>query len=175
MVGITSLFGLSYAILMPVFAEEVLKVGVKGLGILMSAAGFGALLAALFLARLENFERKGRLLIMSSLTYSVSLMLFAASRSYFFSLFTLVFVGWASVTAVSLINTLLQHMAPDEFRGRLMSIFMFVFAGFVPFGNLIAGTLSEVWGVSLTVLLSGAICLVFFLIISAFYPDLEKL
>jgi hypothetical protein len=55
MVGITSLFGLSYVILMPVFANDVLGVGAKGLGLLMSAAGIGALMAALILARLGDF------------------------------------------------------------------------------------------------------------------------
>jgi MFS family permease len=175
MVGITSLFGVSYAILMPIFANDILKVGVRGLGMLMSAAGLGALIAALVLARLGDFKYKGKLLILSSLVFSVSLVLFALSRIYILSLISLVCIGWASVMAISLINTALQQLVPDAFRGRLMSVFMFTFAGIMPFGNLIAGSLSQVWGVSLTVCASGIICTAFFIIINVLYPDIKNI
>ncbi|MFH1640990.1 MAG: MFS transporter, partial [Candidatus Omnitrophota bacterium] len=132
MVGITSLFGISYIILMPIFANDILKVGVKGLGALMSAAGLGAVVAGLTLAQLGNFRHKGRLLILSSLIFSISLIFFSLSRSYHFSLINLIVIGWSSVTAISLINMLLQQIVPDEFRGRLMSTFMFTFAGLMP-------------------------------------------
>jgi MFS family permease len=175
MVGITSLFGISYAILMPVFANDVLKVGIKGLGMLMSASGLGALVAALLLARLGDFKHKGKFLILSALIFSFSLILFSLSRLYLLSLVTLVLIGWSSVTAISLINTLLQHLAPDETRGRVMSAFMFTFAGIMPFGNLIAGTLSQIWGASLTVLIGGVICTIFFASVNMLYPDIKNI
>ena len=175
MVGITSLFGFSYVILMPIFANDILKVGVKGLGMLMSAAGFGALVAALVLARLGDFKYKGKLLIISSITFSISLVLFSLSKIYLFSIFILILTGWASVTATSLVNTLLQTVVPDAFRGRVMSAFMFTFAGVMPFGNLIAGALSQVLGVSLTVLIGGIICSAFFIIMNLLYPDIINL
>ncbi len=175
MVGITSLFGVSYTTFMPVFANDILKVGVKGLGMLMSATGVGALIAALFLARLGDFKHKGRLLISSAMIFSLSLVFFAASRSYPLSLISLILLGWASVTAISLINTVLQQLVPDEFRGRLMSVFMFTFAGFMPFGNLLAGSLAHSWGVPLTVMLSGVICTVFFMAITIFYPEIKNI
>jgi MFS family permease len=175
MVGVTSLFGVSYVILMPIFANDILKVGAKGLGALMSAAGLGALVGALLLARLGDFKHKGRLLTLCCLTFSISLILFGWSKSYLFSLFILVLIGWASVFATSLVNTLLQGLAPDEFRGRVMSAFMFTFAGIMPFGNLIAGSLSAVWGVSLTVMLSGIICATFFIIINLLYPQIRNI
>jgi len=77
MVGVTSLFGISYVILMPVFSNDILKVGVKGLGMLMSAAGCGALIAALLLARLGDFKYKGKFLISSTIIFSLSLVLFS--------------------------------------------------------------------------------------------------
>ncbi|MBU4346603.1 MAG: MFS transporter [Candidatus Omnitrophica bacterium] len=175
MVGITSLFGISYVILMPIFANVILKVGAKGLGTLMSAVGIGALLAALILARLGNFRHKGRYLILSSLIFSLSLTLFSLSRAYLFSLITLGVVGWASVTAISLINTILQTLVPDEFRGRVMSVFMFTFAGLMPFGNLIAGGLAELFGVSWAVFTGGIICSIFFLSINTLYPGIRDL
>ena len=175
MVGITSLFGISYVILMPVFANDVLNVGEKGLGLLMSSTGFGALIAALILARLGDFKYKGKLLISSSIIFSISLVLFSLSKTYFISLIALILIGGASVTATGLINTLLQTLVPDEFRGRAMSAFMLTFAGFMPFGNLLAGSLAHIWGVSITVLISGIICTVFFIIINILYPDIRNI
>jgi MFS family permease len=175
MVGFLSLFGISYVILMPIFARDILKVGVKGLGMLMSSAGCGAVIAALVLARLGDFARKGKFLILSCMVFSVSLILFSLSRAYLFSLITLVFIGGSSVAATALINTLLQTNVAHEFRGRVMSAFMFTFAGIMPFGNLIAGSLSQVLGVSLTVMISGIICTVFFVAINIFCPDIGKI
>lgn len=175
MVGITSLFGISYVILMPIFANDILKVGSKGFGILMSSAGLGALTAALLLARLGDFRYKGRLLILSSVIFSVSLIFFSLSKLYLFSVIILILMGWASVTAISLINTLIQLLSPDEFRGRLMSAFMFTFAGIMPIGNLIAGSLTHLWGASLTVLISGIICTAFFITINLIYPDIRNI
>lgn len=174
MVAISSLFGAPYVILMPIFAGQVLKVGAGGLGVLMSASGFGALIAAFSLAGLGNFQHKGKLLIFSALVFSFALVLFALSKIYLLSIVALVFIGWGSVTAIAIINTLLQTMVRDEFRGRVMSVFMFTFAGFMPFGNLIAGALSQALGVSFTVMASGIICSIFFIAINILYPDIRR-
>ncbi len=175
MAGTVSLFGVSYVILMPIFANDVLKVGVKGLGVLMSASGFGALIGALILARLGDFKYKGKFLIMSSVIFSVSLILFSISKIYLLSLITLIFIGGASVAAIALINTILQTEVPDAFRGRVMSVFMLTFAGIMPFGNLIAGSLAQALGVSFTVMISGIICAVFFSVINIVYPDIKNI
>jgi MFS family permease len=175
MIGVVSLFGVSYTILMPIFARDILNVGVKGLGMLMSFSGIGALTAALILACLGDFKYKGRLLVLSSLVFSVTLVLFSLSKIYVLSLITLIFTGASSVIAITLINTLLQTAVEDEFRGRVMSAFMFTFAGIMPFGNLIAGALSEVLGVSLTVMISGIICSLFFVIINIIYPEIRNM
>lgn len=165
-VGAMSLFGISYVILMPIFANDILKVGVQGLGVLMSCMGFGALIGALILARLGNFKYKGKFLIFSSFVFSIALILFSLSKIYLLSMITLIFLGGSSVAATALINTLLQTMVPDKYRGRIMSVFMLTFAGFMPFGNLIAGSLSQILGVSFTVMISGIICTLFFIIIN---------
>lgn len=175
MVGIVSLFGIAYVILMPIFANDVLKVGVKGLGMLMSSSGIGALIAALILARLENFRHKGRFLIISSFVFSVSLILFSLSKIYLLSLITLIFIGGSSVAAIATINTLLQTNVPDEFRGRVMSVFMLTFAGMMPFGNLIAGVLAHFLGVSISVMINGIICAALFLIINIAYPEIKDI
>jgi len=175
MVGVTSLFGISYVILMPVFAEHVLNAGVKGLAMLMSAAGIGALSAALILARLTNFRHKGKLIIYSTIIFSTGLILLSLSKSYIFSIVTLIIIGWSSVTAISLINNSLQVLVPDNFRGRIMSAFMFTFAGVMPFGNLFAGSLAQSMGVSQTIFLSGIICFCFFVLVNFFIPEIRKI
>jgi MFS family permease len=142
---------------------------------LMSFGGLGALIAALILARLGDFKYKGRFLILSSLVFSTSLILFALSKLYLLSLIILIFTGGSSVMAIALINTILQIKVNDEFRGRVMSVFMFTFAGLMPFGNLIAGALSEALGVSWAVSLSGLICTAAFGIINIVYPDIGKI
>jgi MFS family permease len=175
MVAITSLFGISYVIFMPIFANDVLRVGVKGLGMLMSCAGLGALVAALVLAYFTDLKHKGRFLILSSIIFSFALILFSLSKTYLLSVIILIIVGWASVTAISLINTLLQTLVPDSLRGRVMSVFMFTFAGMMPFGNLIAGSMAHFWGITLTVLVGGIICAAFFIIINIFFPEIRNI
>ena len=112
--GIMSLFGLSYVVLMPVFVERVLRGGVRELGILMSTAGFGALVAALMLARLGNFQYKGRLLLALLAIFSLGLLLFSFSTSILFAIIALLWAGFSSVAASSLINTLLQTSVPVQ-------------------------------------------------------------
>ncbi|MFA5096234.1 MAG: MFS transporter [Candidatus Omnitrophota bacterium] len=175
MVAAASLFGVAHIILMPIFADEVLKVGVKGLGVLMSVAGGGALVGALLLARLGDFRHKGRLLSFSTLLFSVSLIVFALSRAYWLSLTALFLVGGTSVTSIALVNTLLQTRVEDKFRGRVMSVFMITFAGFMPFGNLLAGSVAQALGVALTVALGGLACLIFFLAVNILYPKIREI
>ena len=174
-VAAMSFFGISYIILMPVFANHVLGVGVKGLGVLMSTTGLGALTGALGLARLGDFKFKGKLLIWSVFLFSVSLMAFSLSKDYFLSIVALIFVGGFSVIPIALVNTLLQINVPDEFRGRVMSLFMITFAGIVPFGNLISGVLAQSYGVSAALFFCGLVCLVLFVLINLLFSGLKEL
>lgn len=174
-VGVVSLFGVAHVVLMPVFANDILNVGIKGLGVLMSAAGAGALFGALILARLGDFKYKGKLLISSAMAFSLSLVVFSLSKNYFLSIFALILVGFSSVTAIALVNTLLQTKVEDRFRGRVMSVFMITFAGMMPFGNLIAGGLAHTMGVSFAVMLGGIICALFFTAVSFLFPSIAKI
>lgn len=175
MVGVLSLFGISYVITMPVFAKDVLNLDIKGFGFLMSATGIGAVAAALILAGLGDFKYKGRLLFVSLMVFSLALTLLSFSRNSIAAIIILVFLGWGSVSATALINTILQHLVPDAVRGRVMSVFMFTFAGVMPFGNLIAGALSQAWGVSLAMMSGGLICAVFSIVISLLFPEVIEI
>jgi MFS family permease len=174
-VGVVSLFGVAHIILMPIFANDILKVGVKGLGILMSASGLGALVGALILAKLGDFKYKGKLLSASAILFSFALIAFSLSKIYWVSLAAMFIVGGTSVTSIALINTLLQTRSEDKFRGRVMGVFMITFAGFMPFGNLLAGSLAQVMGVSFAVMSGGIICAVFFLAVNVLYPKIRAI
>ncbi len=175
MVGVVSLFGVAHVILMPIFANDILKVGVKGLGILMSSSGVGALLGALLLARLGDFKHKGKLLLFSAMLFSFSLVIFSLSRTFILSTLALGILGFASVTAIALVNTILQTSVEDNYRGRVMSVFMITFAGMMPFGHLIAGSLASVKGVSFAVLAGGIVCAVFFTLVALFHRDILEI
>jgi len=175
MVAVVSIFGVAHIILMPIFANDILKVGIKGLGVLMSAQGVGALVGALILARLGDFKYKGKFLIVSALIFSVFLIVFAISKAYWLSLAALFFVGGTSVTSIALVNTLLQVKVEDKFRGRVMGVFMITFAGFMPFGNLLAGSIAQGLGVSFTVMFGGVICLAFFLVVNIVFPRIREI
>lgn len=175
MVGIPSLFGISYIILMPIFAQEVFARGAKGLGWLMSANGVGALIGALMLARLGDYQHKGRILIVAPIVFSLGLICFAGSTHFWLSIFFLLFVGWGGLTSMATINTILQLTVPNELRGRVMSMFMLTFAGLMPLGNLFAGTLSQYFGVQTVLTAGGFICLFAFSLIFISEKGIAKL
>lgn len=175
MVAVISLCGFSYVILMPVVAADILHVGAKGFSILMSCAGIGALTAALTLAGLGDFRHKGLLLRFAAITFGLALMVFSLSKTYTVSLLVLIAIGWSSVTTLSIINTLLQTNVPDNFRGRIMSAYMFTFSGMMPLGNLLAGWLAHILGVMQALMLGGLVCFIFFVSLNLKYPQLSSL
>jgi len=175
MLAVVSLFGISYIMLMPVFVNNVLHAGVMKFGILMSSVGIGALVGSLVLARLGDFKYKGKVLFWSVTIFSILLIVFSLSRSYAWSIILLVCLGYLSVPATAIINTLLQTIVPDVFRGRVMSLFMITTNGIVPFGSLISGSLAQAMGVSSALFICGCVCLVLFALINLLFPELRRL
>jgi len=141
----------------------------------MSSTGIGALIGALWLARMGDFKYKGRFLIGTVFLFSIALTFFSLSKNYFLSIFILVFIGYSSVVPLALVNTLLQANVPDKFRGRVMSVFMITFAGTTPFGNLISCSLAQALVVSNALFLCGLICLALFMLINLLFDKLRKL
>jgi len=165
-VGIVSFFGFSYIVLMPVFARDIFRVGAKGYGFMLSAGGIGSILAAIFIARLKDLQKQPPILFVALFVFAFSLIAFSISRNFLISCAILVFGGFSSLGTFVIINSLIQASVPDEFRGRIMSMFMFTFAGTIPFGSLISGSLASVIGANRTITLFGTTCLVLFLLLS---------
>ena len=159
LLGLVSLMGMPYAVLMPIFADQILGGGSSTLGFLMGASGFGALMAALVLASRRQVFGLGRWVVIACAGFGLSLILFSLSRNFWLSAIILVPAGFAMMTQMSSSNTLIQAMIPDELRGRVMSVYSMMFMGMAPLGALLAGTLAGYIGAPETVALGGCVCL----------------
>src|SRR5215469_11652296 len=158
LLGIVSLVGMPYSVLMPIFADTILHGGARGLGILMGSTGVGALLAALALAAKSGLRGLGRWIALAAGGFGVSITLFSLSRNFWLSAALLVPVGFCMMLETSSSNTLLQAMVPDELRGRVMSLYSMMFMGMAPFGAFFGGALADRIGAPLTVALGGVAC-----------------
>ena len=174
--GIPAIFGRPASqSLMPIFAESVLNVGPEGLGALMSANGAGALFGALAAASLGGFKRRGLLQLLMGSAYGAALVLFAFSRRLDLSM-ALLFAGSAcSMIFSSLNQTFLQLQAPDEMRGRVLSVLTLTTFGVMPLGGMAAGAAAEQWGASATVAAGGAVCAIFALVVLLTRPRVRAL
>ena len=143
LLGLVSLAGMPYAVLMPIFADRILHGGPRALGLLMGSAGVGALAAAGLLATRESVTGLGRWVALGAAGFGTSLLLFAASRSLWLSAALLVPTGFCMMLQMASSNTLIQAMVPDALRGRVMAIYSMMFMGMAPFGALLAGAMAE--------------------------------
>ncbi len=142
LLGLVSLAGMPYAVLMPIFADQILHSGSRGLGLLMGASGLGALLGALALASRQQVRGLGRWVTGGAAGFGLSLIFFAMSRHFWLSAAVLVLVGFAMIVETAASNTLIQAMVPDELRGRVMAVYSMMFMGMAPFGALLSGILA---------------------------------
>ena len=160
LLGLVSLMGMPYAVLMPIFADRILQSDARGLGILMGASGAGALIAALTLASRKSLKGLGSWVAASSGVFGIFLILFSQSRKFWLSAILLIPVGFSMMLQMASSNTLVQAMVPDDLRGRVMAVYSMMFMGMAPLGALLAGSLAEPLGAPLTVAFGGAICIV---------------
>ncbi len=172
---IYAVFALSYATVLPAFADQVLHAGATGYGLLNAAVGLGAVLGAFIIARTGGGVSRGRVMVLASLAFPLVLLCFAYVGVMGVSLLLALGLGTLFMVQFTLINTLLQLRVADEMRGRVLSLYSLTFFGFAPFGNLAIGNLAGVWGLSFTIGLSAVVSLVLFLIVFAIVPRLRHL
>jgi MFS family permease len=149
------LLALPYISLMPIFAEEILDVGATGFGVMMAAPGVGAVLGTMTIASVSEIRRKGLVIFGALIGVGVSLVLFSMSDWFVLSLILLVFTGGFQMVYMSTNQTLIQTTTPDEYRGRVMGIYM-LNQGLLPFGSLLAGSVADVWSAPLAILVMGS-------------------
>ena len=166
-------FSLTYFMLLPGFAKDVLAAGPDRLGLLISISGIGSLLGSLYIASFGN-RRRARILLWGAGIMGISLLLFAISTHFWISVALLTVVGFGQATRMSLSNVLIQSYVEDEFRGRVMSIYMLEMAllsvSIYPI-SLLAEFYGPQWAVGLSAL--GLIIMVVILFNVPRYRDLD--
>lgn len=175
LLSISSLMGMSYSVLMPVFAKEVLRGGSQTFGFLMGAAGFGALLGALYLASRKSVLKLGRIVPASSLLFGCGLIILSFSRVFSLSMILMVFIGLGMMMQTSASNIIIQTITDDNKRGRVMSFYSMAIMGTAPFGSLIAGWLAKVIGTPGTILTGGVATIIGALFFLRKLPELRTI
>ena len=158
LLSMLSLLGLQYSVFLPIFASEVLHRGARGFGLLMSAAGVGAVLGALHFAARTSYKGLARWVAATSTTCAVGLVIFSQSRYFWLSMAVLLVVGFCATVQMAATNTTLQNRVPDQLRGRIMAVYATMFMGVQPIGSLIAGGVAKHIGAPYTLAVFGTLC-----------------
>lgn len=156
--ALVNLMGYSYAVLLPVFAGQVLHGGAYVLGWLTTASGIGALASGLSLALRKSVLGLTRMVQIAVAMLGTGLILFGLSRALWLSLVLMVFVGFGLMQCAAASNTIIQALVLEDKRARVMSYYTMAFFGAAPFGSLLAGALAHHIGAPHTVMLTGSFC-----------------
>ena len=151
----TSLLGRPYLLLMPAFAREVQHVGPQGLGLMVAASGLGSLIGALLLASLRSSKRLEHLLLITGVCFGISLAIFALVSNFLLVSLILICCGAGATMTMMVANTLLQTSASSAMKGRVMSLYTLIAAGFTPFGAFIVTGISAKIGLEDATILAG--------------------
>jgi MFS family permease len=156
--AVTSLMGISYNVLLPVVATEILKGGPHTYGFLTAATGVGALAAAVALAARTSVRGLAKVIGVSSLVFSGGLVLLSFSRNAWLSGGLLLVAAYGLMSQMASSNTILQTLVEDDKRGRIMSLYTVAFMGMIPIGSLFSGALAARIGTTETLLIDGLAC-----------------
>jgi MFS family permease len=158
-VGVVSLFGINFNVVLPLFATDVLHAGPAGFGFISSAFGIGAFFSALWLAWRKHQPGLAQMLS-AAIIFGALEMVFALSHLFTLSLVLIAGVGFSQIAFSAVANAALQTMSPDHLRGRIMSVYMLFFAGSTPLGNLFIGALAHAYGAPVSLLICGGLSLI---------------
>jgi MFS family permease len=159
LLALSSLVGMPYTVLMPIFASKILHGDAHTLGFLMAATGVGALASAMLLAVRKSVLGLGRMIGISAAIFGASLIAFSFSRIFWLSMLLLPFTGFGLMQQMAASNTILQTIVDDEKRGRVMAYYAMAFQGMAPFGSLLGGAVAGRIGAPATLVIGGAVCL----------------
>jgi len=157
--AVFTFFGMSYHVLLPAIAKDILQGDSQTLGYLMSMAGVGALAGALYLASRSNIRGLTGLMVIAANVVSVALIVFAFSHLLIISLLLMLILGLCMMFQMASTNTMLQSIVSDGMRGRVLSIYTMAFMFIAPLGSMVAGAVANIYGVNWTLAFSGVICL----------------
>lgn len=149
-----------YQTLMPVVAERVFGAGAGGLGSLLSAAGAGSLAGAIFTSTKTKLVDKNQLIFRGLMISCISLGIFAFNHNFILGHLLLFLAGFGTITAIAMLNTQVQLVAPDGLRGRVIAVYLTLFVGMMPVGNALSGTLAEHTNVLFTIGFNALVVLI---------------
>jgi predicted MFS family arabinose efflux permease len=153
----TTFFGIPMLTMLPVFAKSVFSTDVEGYATLLAFSGAGAVAGALIVAWLGRFHRMGLATLLVELLFGGLIAMFAMSRSLYTSYALLFVASLALMMVISTLMSLVQLIAPDNMRGRVMSIYMVAFRGGMPLGSLVSGYLASRFPVATVVAVNGGL------------------
>ncbi|HEY0379702.1 MAG TPA: MFS transporter [Pyrinomonadaceae bacterium] len=174
LLALVSLVGMPYTVLMPVFANEILRGGPSTLGLLMAASGVGALTGAMFLAARRSVLGLGKYIPLTAAAFGSGLIAFSFSRVLWLSLPLMVLTGLGFMVQMAASNTVLQTIVEEDKRGRVMSFYTMAFMGTVPFGSLLAGSLAQRIGAPRTLMFGGLGCIAGAIWFATSLPSLRR-
>lgn len=160
LVGLVATFGMNFNVWIPLLAKQDLNSGAGGFGLLMAASGVGSLIGALALAFLVTSVKRWMLFTTAATLGALDIALAVAGAiplAIGIAMLVLAAIGFCSTTTMAMANTTVQTSAPDELRGRVMSVYTTVFAGTAPFGALIAGAISNNFGTPASLFVGGLV------------------
>lgn len=160
MTGIVSIFCMQYQTLMPAYARKELGLDARGLGMLMSAAGIGALLGASIVATAGSKLRSSSLILFGMFVMPLGLWGATISKSLHFSMFCIAVIGLGMMSFLAVSNSIIQIGAPDDMRGRIMAVRTLVFMGLAPLGSMLFGWTAQTYSVITAMRLGAFVCAV---------------
>jgi MFS family permease len=175
--GLMAIFGMNFGVWAPLLARDALQIGASGFGLLMSSLGVGSLTGALMLAftgrRPSPRVMLGMALLFGALEIAMGLVAGLGVNAVL-AMVLMAGIGFAMSTTMALANTIVQTNSPDWLRGRVMSIYLTVFAGSTPIGAALAGIMSGLWGAPVAVAVGGAVVAVVTLAIGGRLTRVER-
>ena len=174
MMSLVSLCGMAQSVIMPVFASKILKGGPLLFGLLSGASGCGALASAVYLASRKTVLGLGKRMAWATGIFGLGLIGFSLSTSIPLSIGLLVVTGFTMMLQMASSNTLIQTIADEDKRGRVLSLYAMAFMGSAPIGSLMAGTLAERFGPTVPPQMAGVVCLIGAVVFARVYPMLRE-
>jgi MFS family permease len=174
LLAVLSLIGMPFATLMPAYASETLHGNSHTYGFLMSASGAGAFLGAIYLASRKTVLGLGKIISVNSVAFGLSLLGMSFCKHLGISMVVVFSAGFCMISSIASVNTLVQTLADEDKRGRVMSFYAMALMGMNPIGNLLAGSIASGMGISYTLLISGIITVLIGAWFAVIRPTLRK-
>ncbi len=175
LVAAFSMIGFGALTLIPVFAKDILQIGVTGYGQLLSWQGVGALIGGGLLVFFGDYFQKGKLLLISRILLGPAIIGLSLSRIPWLSMAIMAVLGFSFITQLVITNTMIQTIVPDILRGRVLSTYTWALGGFYPLGSLMMGALGDQIGASTAALISGVGCILIILLNQIYYPAIHRI